>query len=139
MAIATLPMLGGKMYAVWDTALIQSGLRAKTMSFDAIMVQHAGGLLGLEKESVDIARDGMLTDLMHVTKPILAGEALARINVTVLNHAAIVLNDIRKGKAYEIPDLYDWVLTTATLATTEALYGLSNPLHRDRSLVDDVW
>lgn len=139
MAIATLPMLGGKMYAVWDTALIQSGLRAKTMSFDAIMVQHAGGLLGLEKKSVDIARDGMLTDLMHVTKPILAGEALARINVTVLNHAAIILNDIRKGKANEIPDLYDWVLTTATLATTEALYGLSNPLHRDRSLVDDVW
>ena len=139
MAIATLPMLGGKMYAVWDTALIQSGLKAKTMSFDAIMVQHAGGLLGLEKKSVDIARDGMLTDLMHVTKPILTGEALARINVTVLDHAATVLNEIRKGKTYEVPDLYDWVLNTATLATTEALYGSANPLHRDRSLVDDVW
>ena len=139
MAIATLPMLGGKMYAVWDTALIQSGLRARTMSFDAIMCQHAQGLLGLQDRSVDLARDGMLADLMHVTKPILAGEALARINVTVLNHAAIVLDKIRGETAYEVPDLYDWVLTTATLATTEALYGSANPLHRDRSLVDDVW
>ena len=139
MAIATLPMLGGKMYAVWDTALIQSGLRAKTMSFDAIMCQHAQGLLGLQDRSVDLARDGMLTELMHVTKPILAGEPLARINVTVLNHAAVVLNKFRKGKTYEVPDLYDWVQITATLATTEALYGSANPLHRNGSLVDDVW
>lgn len=139
MAIATLPMLGGKMYAVWDTALIQSGLRAKTMSFDAIMCQHAQGLLGLQDSSVNLARDGMLADLMHVTKPILAGEALARINVTVLNHAAIVLNRIREGKSYDVPDFYDWVQTTATLATTEALYGAANPLHGNRSLLDDVW
>ena len=47
MGIATLPILGGKMYAVWDTALIQSGMRSKTMSFDAIMVKNAPGLLGL--------------------------------------------------------------------------------------------
>lgn len=139
MAIATLPILGGKMYAVWDTALIQSGLRAKTMSFDAIMIQHAQGLLGLSDQSLGLARDGMLADLMHVTKPILAGEPLARINVTVLNHAAIVLNEIRTGEAYEVPDLYDWVQTTATLATTEALYGPANPFSRDGSLVDDVW
>lgn len=139
MAIATLPILGGKMYAIWDSALIQSGLRAKTMSFDPIMFQHAGGLMGLEKKSVDIARDGMLTELMHITKPMLAGESLARISATVLNYDATVLNNIRKGKGYEIPDLYDWVQTTVTLATTEAFYGSANPLQRDRSLVDDVW
>ena len=109
------------------------------MSFDAIMCQHAQGLLGLQDRSVDLARNGMLADLMHVTKPILAGEALARINVTVLNHAAIVLNAIRKEKAYDVPDFYDWVQTTATLATTEALYGAANPLHGNRGLQDDVW
>ena len=139
MAIATLPMLGGKMYAVWDTALIQSGLRAKTMSYDAIMCQNAQGLLGVQDRSVDLARDGLLANLMHVTKPILAGEAMGRINVTVLNHAAIVLNGIRKEKAYNVPDFYDWVQTTATLAMTEALYGAANPLHGNRGLVDDVW
>ena len=139
MAIATLPMLGGKMYAVWDTTLIQSGLRAKTMSFDTIMCQHAQGLLGLQDRSVDLARDGMLADLMHVTKPILAGEPLVRINITVLNHAAIILNRIRKERAYDIPDFYDWVKITATLATTEALYGGANPLHENRGLLDDVW
>ncbi len=139
MAIATLPMLGGKMYAIWDTALIQSGLRAKTMSFDAIMIQHAQGLLGLSDESLGIARDGMLSDLMHVTKPILAGEALAKINVTVLNHAAIELNAMATKKTNEVPNLYEWVKTTATMATTEALYGSANPLLRNRNLVDDVW
>ena len=139
MAIATLPMLGGKMYAVWDIALIQSGLKSKTMSFDAIMIQHAQGLLGLSNKSLKLSRDGMLADLMHVTKPILAGEALARINAQVLNHAAIVLNEIGTRKAYEIPDFYDWVQTTATVATTEALYGEANPFSRDKGLVDDVW
>ena len=109
------------------------------MSFDAIMIQYAQGLLGLSKKSLSLARDGMLADLMHVTKPILAGEPLARINVTVLNHAAIVLNEIRTRKAYEVPDLYDWVQNTATLATTEALYGPTNPIGGNRSLVDDVW
>ena len=69
---------GGEMYAVWDTALIQSGLKAKTMSFDAIKVQHAQGLLGLEDRSLEIACNGMLADLMHVTKPILAREKLSR-------------------------------------------------------------
>lgn len=109
------------------------------MSFDAIMIQHAQGLLGLSDKSLGLARDGMLADLMHVTKPILAGEPLAKINVTVLSHAAIVLNEIRTGEAFEVPDLYDWVQNTATLATTEALYGPANPFSRDRSLVDDVW
>ena len=139
MPIATLPMLGGKMYAIWDTALIQSGLKAKTMSFDAVMIQHAQGLLGLSDKSLEISRDGMLAELMHVTKPILAGEALARINATVLNHAAIELNEMREREMYEVPDLYEWVKTTATLATTEALYGSANPLVRDKGLRDDVW
>lgn len=139
MAIATLPMLGGKMYAVWDIAMIQSGLKLKTMSFDAIMIQHAQGLLGLSDKSLELSRDGMLADLMHVTKPILAGEALARINATVLNHAAIELNEMGTEKTYEIPDFYDWVQTTATVATTEALYGPANPFSRSKSLQDDVW
>ena len=127
------------MYAVWDTALIQSGLKSKTMSFDAIMIQHAQGLLGLNDKSLALSRDGMLADLMHVTKPILAGEALAKINVTLLNHAAIELNKIRTKGTFEVPDLYEWVKTTATLATTHALYGPADPFSRDRGLVDDVW
>ena len=109
------------------------------MSFDAIMLQHAKGLLGLSEQSMGVARDGLLAELMHVTKPILAGEPLARINITVLNHAAVILNEIRARQAYEVRDLYDWVQTTATLATSEALYGSANPFVRDRSLVDDVW
>ena len=127
------------MYAVWDTALIQSGLKAKTMSFDGVMISHAQGLLGLNDRSLEISRDGMLAALMHVTKPILAGEALARINLTVLNHAAIELNEIRKRESYEIPDLYEWVKNMATMATTEALYGSANPFIGNKSLVNDVW
>lgn len=139
MDIATLPILGGKMYAVWDTALIQSGLKAKTMSFDAIMIQHAQGLLGLSDNSMSVVRDGMLADLMHITKPLLAGEPLARINLTVLHHANIVLDEIRTKEAFEISDLYEWVKMTATEATTEALYGPGNPFRRDKGLLDDVW
>lgn len=139
MAIATLPILGGKMYAVWDAALIQAGMKSKTMSFDAIMVQNAPGLLGINNETLAISRDGMLADLMHLTKPMLLGESLARISVASLNYAAILLNEMGAKETYEVPDLYDWVQTLATLATTEAFYGPANPLNRDRSLVDDVW
>ena len=81
----------------------------------------------------------MLADVMNVTKPHLAGESLARISFTSLNHAAIALNQIRKAEAYEVSDFFDWVQITATLATTEALYGPADPFSRDRSLVDDVW
>jgi hypothetical protein len=141
MAIASLPIFGRKIYVIWDTALIQAGLRSRTMSFDAIMLQHAQGLLGLHDQSVRIARNGMLTDLMNVTKPLLAGVELTKINLSVLNHAAATLNDIllEGENEYEIPDLYSWVQTTGTLATTEALYGAANPMNADRRLVDDVW
>ncbi|KAF7125612.1 hypothetical protein CNMCM5793_001851 [Aspergillus hiratsukae] len=141
MSIATLPILGAKMYVIWDTALIQAGLRARTMSFDAIMLQHAQGLLGLQDRSVGIARDGLLADLMNVTKPLLAGGALTKINLSVLNHAAETLNKILSegGDAFDITDLYDWIQTLGTLATTEALYGAANPMHANRRLVDDVW
>ncbi|KAJ5842180.1 hypothetical protein N7534_012010 [Penicillium rubens] len=140
MPIASLPILGGKIYVIWDTALVQAGLRARTMSFDAIMLQHAQGLLGLRDESVMIARDGLLTDLMNVTKPLLLGSGLATINMSVLNHAAETLNEILAADdTLEIPDLYHWIQTMGTLATTEALYGAVNPLHGNRRLVEDVW
>ncbi|KAL4745369.1 cytochrome P450 [Aspergillus terricola var. indicus] len=113
------------------------------MSFDAIMLQHAQGLLGLRDESVAIARDGLLADLMNVTKPLLAGSALVEVNLLVLNHAAEIVSnilcseEIKGGRA--IPDLYSWVQTVGTEATTQALYGMENPMVTNQDLVDDVW
>jgi hypothetical protein len=118
MSIASLPILGAKRYG-WDTALIQAGLRARTMSFNAITLQHAQGLLGLQDRSVSTALDGLLADLMNVTKPLLAGGALTTITLSVLNYAAETLNKLLfEGRdAFDIPDLYDWIQTMGTLAS----------------------
>ncbi|KAI1322175.1 cytochrome P450 [Xylariaceae sp. FL0255] len=139
MAIATLPMPGGKIYAIWDLNLIQSGLTNKAMSFNAIMIHHAQGLLGLEDASIKIAEESLLEDLMHVTKPLLAGQPLAEMSAGLLNHACHILDDMLTESTFVTPDFYDWVLKIGTLATTEALYGEKNPISKDPSLMIDVW
>jgi hypothetical protein len=119
------------------------GLRARTMSFDAVILQHAQGLLGLQDESVKIARDGLLADLMSTTTPLLAGSALTDVNLSVLSHAAKTVSEILSsdniGDGFAIPDLYSWMQTVGTVATTEALYGSENPIAAKQGLLYDVW
>ncbi|KAL4768993.1 hypothetical protein BDW60DRAFT_210401 [Aspergillus nidulans var. acristatus] len=113
------------------------------MSFDAVMLQHAQGLLGLQDESVKIAGDGLLADLMSTTKPLLAGSALTDVNLSVLSHAAKTVSEILSSDnirdGFAIPDLYSWMQTVGTVATIEALYGSENPIAAKQGLVDDVW
>ncbi|ETS78134.1 hypothetical protein PFICI_10196 [Pestalotiopsis fici W106-1] len=137
--IAILPMPLGKIYAIWDIHLIQSALRSSAMSFDAIMMQHARGLLGLNERCLEVARTGMLRDLMRLTTSLLSGRSLATISVDFLNHAAPVLNELGARPTYCISDFYDWVQTIATLATTDTLYGELNPFRKDEGLLVDVW
>ncbi|CAI6028722.1 unnamed protein product [Clonostachys chloroleuca] len=54
--IATLPILNGKIYAIWSPSLVQSALRNKGLTFDIFGIEFAENVFGLNKETMSIIR-----------------------------------------------------------------------------------
>jgi cytochrome P450 len=132
--IATLPMLSGKMYAVWDPYLTAAGLRSKALSptpqaLAAVPViaqtsPHATAvLLGPQGEHfVDRL-------MQHVISPSLKGAPVHRLNTTALSSIADQLTSLAPSTTMStpIPNAWLWLRHLITSATTTALYGIHNP------------
>jgi cytochrome P450 len=140
MAIATLPMLNGKVYAVWSPSLIQASLRSKEMSFDFFSIQFAARMLGIDKTSEKLIQTELNTgeSFLHAAMSAMAnalrGEALQKMNGVALDYIAEYLNDIPaagKGKGLNISNVWQWSRDFITTATMEALYGEHNPFRGD--------
>ncbi|KAH8658365.1 cytochrome P450 [Xylariales sp. PMI_506] len=145
MPIATLPMLGGKMYVAWSPSLIHSAMRHKNLTFDETSLQFAQRIFGLSNDamsrirgSVDHTASSMSGDIMAGMKTTLMGQPLYRMNVTALKYVASILNSVNQN-GFEIPDVYLWLRKVMTLATAEGLYGAKSPLRDDPSLLDNLW
>lgn len=52
MPIATLPMFWGKMYAVYETAMMQRVVKLSTASFDPVLKEGKKALFGLTDEGM---------------------------------------------------------------------------------------
>ncbi|KID89382.1 cytochrome P450 [Metarhizium guizhouense ARSEF 977] len=140
-AIATLPMLGGKTYAIWDPALVQSALRQKTLSFEPFAVDFLQTMLGMKEESYRAFREipelvVEFFDALHVT---VRGEPLHRMNATALNYISSRLDGMKGSSKVPIDNFYLWLRELMTSATTTALMGCQNPLLKDPELVNDLW
>lgn len=61
MPIATLPILNGKLYAIWDPTLVQSAYRNKDLSFEPFAAEFAQKDLGLSNDVAKLLRE---TDLV---------------------------------------------------------------------------
>ncbi|PHH86722.1 hypothetical protein CDD83_9832 [Cordyceps sp. RAO-2017] len=139
--IATLPMLGGKTYAIWDPALVQSALRQKTLSFEPFAVDFLQTMLGMKEESYNRFREKPeivveFFDALHVT---VRGEPLHRMNANALNYISSRLDGMKGDGKIAVDNFYLWLRELMTLATTTALLGRKNPLLHDGKLVDDLW
>lgn len=140
-AIATLPMLGGKTYAIWDPALVQSALRQKTLSFEPFAVDFLQTMLGMKEESYKAFREIPqlvidFFDALHVT---VRGEPLHRMNANALNYISSRLDAMKGTRKIPVDNFYLWLRELMTSATTTALMGRKNPLLKDPTLVDDLW
>lgn len=134
-------MLGGKTYAIWDPALVQSALRQKTLSFEPFAVDFLQTMLGMKEESYRAFREipelvVEFFDALHVT---VRGEPLHRMNATALNYISSRLDGMKGSSKVPIDNFYLWLRELMTSATTTALMGRQNPLLKDPQLVNDLW
>ncbi|KAF0330819.1 prostacyclin synthase [Colletotrichum asianum] len=142
--IATLPILNGKLYAIWDPALVQSASRNKDLSFEPFAVEFSQKDLGLGNDVAKLLREtDLVPDFFGVIHPALNGAHLHRMNANALKYVSAELDRIGGGVGDEggldVPNLFAWLRRVMTLATTEGLYGVENPVMKDLSLIDDLW
>lgn len=142
--IATLPILGGKTYAIWDPALIQSALRQKTLSFEPFAVDFVQTMLGMSDKSYVAFRDtperpSLVPEFFEALHLTVRGEPLHRMNANALNYISDRLDSLSGEKTTDVNNFYIWLRELMTLATTTALLGKDNPLLHDGDLVDHLW
>ncbi|KAF4983952.1 hypothetical protein FZEAL_744 [Fusarium zealandicum] len=139
--LATLPILGGKLYIILDPAIIQSAYRNKRLSFEPFAVEFAQRELLLSDKAFKIVKEtSLVPEFFASIHPAMTGANLHLMTANALNYVSGQLGLIGDGgKALDIPNLYLWVRDLMTLATTEALYGPENPIRENPSLIKDLW
>jgi hypothetical protein len=138
MPIATLPMLNGKVYVVWDAALIQSIYRNKNLSFVPFAVDFAQRELKYTDEEDKIVRErGLMDEFFDAVHEGMSANHTHRMNANALRSITEYLGGLDNEK--EIPNLFIWLRDLMTVATCEALYGPENPLRGRPDLINDVW
>ncbi len=144
MAIATLPMLGGKVYVAWSPSVVQSALRSKHMTFDVFSLEFAQRVFGLSDDTMKILwgngkiEETVVPEIMHSIKAAMMNQHLFRMNVRALTYVAERINAIDE-RGLDIDDLYPWLRHLMGMATAEALYGHENPTRKDPSILDSTW
>ncbi|WXC60647.1 hypothetical protein SNK03_006532 [Fusarium graminearum] len=138
--IATLPILGGKLYVIFDPAIVQSAYRKKTLSFEPFAAEFAQRELLLSDRVQDkLKNTNLVPDFFAAIHPAMTGDHLHRMNANALNYISKDINKISGQGSLEHANLWLWLRDLVTMATSEALYGSKNPLRQDRSLLEDVW
>ncbi|KXX73875.1 hypothetical protein MMYC01_204633 [Madurella mycetomatis] len=143
--IATLPMLTGKMYAVWDPHLIASALRNKSLSTTPHTLDVAPIVTRLGAHTVELLRgpqgEPLLDRFMqHVIPGSLKGEHLQRLNTAALAVLASQLSDLaRQGACERLPNTWLWLRTLIATATSKALYGKHDPFGGNAAVENALW
>ena len=137
--IASLQMLWGKMYTIWDPYLAQSALRAKTASFEPFESDFSQKTIGLSKAAAaKTTQPGVLPGLNEVIHVSLRPSSVHAMNVQALTFISRTLDHIGR-EGIEAPNLYLWLRDLITMATTRALYGKENPFEKDPKLSQLHW
>ncbi|KAK1833408.1 cytochrome P450 [Podospora conica] len=144
-AAATLPILDGKIYVLWDVPLIQSALRHKNLTFDVLSMEFAQRVFGLSDLAMEKLwgpeheiETSVAPIAMHRIKGAMQSQHLFRMNTRALNYVADELNALGP-EGLRIPNLYRWLRDFMTMATSDGIYGSQNPVREDPSLIDALW
>jgi hypothetical protein len=155
---ATLPVLNGKLYAIYDPYLCQQVLRNNIASFDPFQQEFAQKVFGLSQATYDKIRlqPSIFKDFTDAIHRSFQAESLAKMNllwlkdftakidpISALNAVVDTENcgreRIAQNGAVEVENLFLWCRDVMTLATTRALYGDHDPFIRDKTLIEASW
>ena len=141
---------GSKMYIVTTLDLIQAVQKCpKALAFPPIEAKFATKICGASKEAFEIAMRnvngdegewGLSTEFYASMRSTLSpGSGLDEMNQVMIKSATRSLESLRPGigNATRI-ELVKWLRNSVTLATTDAVYGASNPF-KDESLIGAFW
>ncbi|KAG5746359.1 hypothetical protein H9Q70_010950 [Fusarium xylarioides] len=139
--IATLPILGGKLYVVFDPAIIQSIYRKKSLSFKPFASEFAQRELLISNETAKkLKTTSLVPDFFAAIHPAMTGDHLHRMNANALNYVSKELATIGDAESsLKSSNLWLWLRDLITLATSEAMYGPENPIRENTSLIEDLW
>ncbi|KAK4128071.1 hypothetical protein N657DRAFT_551291, partial [Parathielavia appendiculata] len=132
--IATLPMLTGKMYAVWDPYLTAAGLRNKSLS-STPHILTATPVLSQTSQTTTALLHGPLGEplvdkmMLKAIPASLKGPPIHRLNTTALTSLAAQLTTLAPSPTTPatVPNAWLWLRRLLTTATTAALYGPHDP------------
>ncbi|KAF4554062.1 Cytochrome P450-like protein 37 [Elsinoe fawcettii] len=150
--ICTLPMPGGKMYVVNTPGLIGAVQRnAKTLQFAPFASKSHRSVFGTSAEAEKIVMNNIdLKDghwglwyeaLGAVHQALGPGQALEQMSHVMLANLSTSFNTLTNKSATRATtiNLLGWLRHQLTIATTEAMYGPSNPfrdIHTETALWD---
>ncbi|OLN81971.1 25-hydroxycholesterol 7-alpha-hydroxylase 3, partial [Colletotrichum chlorophyti] len=142
-AIATLPILNGKIYAVWDPFLIQAVYRNRNLSFEPYAVEFAYKSLGFSKETNKLLQEqghSLVPEFFEGIQVGMGSKYVHRMNTNALSYVATMLENMSQGsESFQAANFFVWVRDLMTVATTEALYGPGNPFKNHPNLLEDAW
>ncbi|KAK3372597.1 cytochrome P450 [Podospora didyma] len=133
--IATLPMLNGKMYAIWDPSLVSAGLRNKNLSNTAQIKEVVKPLFQVSLAGQEILlgpKGGEIVDriLLNVIPPAFKGTNLENFSGTALSLIASQLTSLATSETTSVPNVWLWIRGLVTLATSPALFGKHDPFSK---------
>lgn len=139
---ATLPMLNGKMYIIWDVTMIQNVFRKKGFSMEDFAANFVCNVGGLDGPTRRLYHNTPLTmeSIGTFSKYLLKGESLRKLNIAAIQFIEKRLHgQFDDGEWIKVPNLYLWLRDTMSLAGSEALWGSNNPLAGSPELMNDFW
>ncbi|OIW32305.1 cytochrome P450 [Coniochaeta ligniaria NRRL 30616] len=143
--IASLQMLWGRMYTVWEPSLAQTVLRSRVPSPEPFFIDFASAVFGTAKETIQKIKDGnehgLIPDFVDAIHGSMNTASVHRMNVTALNFVAETFNAVAEGPSggLQHPNMYRWFRDIITIPTSRALLGKENPFDKDRSLCQTAW
>ena len=143
MPIASLPILNGKMYMVFDLALVHAAHRNKNLSFIPYALEFAQRIVGYDDSFDRIIRvDGFIDEFFEAIHTAFSNRNNHQMNTNFLRSIASRLVGLcaSKGEEFIVPNVYLWIRDLMTYVTCDALFGPGHPFTENRpSLKDDLW
>ncbi|KAF4466265.1 7-alpha-hydroxycholest-4-en-3-one 12-alpha-hydroxylase [Fusarium albosuccineum] len=154
--IATLPMLNGKLYSIYDPHLVQAALRSRIASFEPFVVDFAQKTFSLSEETVaKVKAPDVFNDFNDAIHSSFQAPMLHKMNVAFLASISAKMDPISDGTVHankvtagreeviagglKVENLYKWCRDVMSLATTKALYGDHDPFSHQPELIEDLW
>ncbi|KAK3987695.1 cytochrome P450 [Cladorrhinum sp. PSN332] len=125
--IATLQMLTGKMYAIWDPTLIASGFKNKHLSTNPIIHKYINNLMAPTPEGLKLLTspegDEMADKMLkHIIPQSMRGIHLENMTNVALGQLSVKFNQL-SCTPEQIPNFYLWARHVLCYATSTTLYG----------------